>query len=293
METKTCSKCKTVKEEDQFVKGRNTCRDCSNKARREKLALQRQNLDETKTKTCTKCKENKSEISFKVGSAYCKICEASVKKKRLEKAKQELSDTKKCLQCEKTKSSDNFRLAENVCKECQKEKLYKWRKDNPEKFAKICKTYRNRPDYREIQNNSKRERYQKNPQENLRLNTRKHMRDFLFRGVISKKIDEIIGLDRDRFRSWIEFNFKPNMTWDNYNTKWNIDHIKPCSSFDLENKEELKKCFSWRNTVPVYCKENLEKFNKQDEDLEKYYEMRARIFEDEKTQYNIKKKLNN
>ena len=31
------------------------------------------------------------------------------------------------------------------------------------------------------------------------------------------------------------------MTWDNHGIYWEIDHIKPCSSFNLTNIEEQKQ----------------------------------------------------
>jgi hypothetical protein len=35
------------------------------------------------------------------------------------------------------------------------------------------------------------------------------------------------------------------MTWENYGVKgWHIDHIKPCSSFDLTDPIQQKKMFS-------------------------------------------------
>lgn len=53
------------------------------------------------------------------------------------------------------------------------------------------------------------------------------------------------------------------MTWDNWNFKgWHIDHIIPCSSFNLNNLEEQKKCFHYTNLQPLWWWENLSKSNK-------------------------------
>ena len=51
------------------------------------------------------------------------------------------------------------------------------------------------------------------------------------------------------------------MSWENYG-KWHIDHIIPCSSFDLSIEENKLKCFSWKNLRPCWAIENLEKGNK-------------------------------
>ena len=49
------------------------------------------------------------------------------------------------------------------------------------------------------------------------------------------------------------------MAWDNYGTgqngkgtqEWQIDHIKPCASFDLSKESEQKKCFHYTNLQPL------------------------------------------
>ena len=37
------------------------------------------------------------------------------------------------------------------------------------------------------------------------------------------------------------------MTWDNIE----IDHIRPISSFDISDDEQLIEAFNWRNTQPL------------------------------------------
>ena len=287
MTNKSCIKCKESKNESSFRRERNTCNDCENKMRRDKLAEKRKNLKD-EPKKCTLCSETKSALDFKVGCARCRVCEALKKKERLIKAKENLPENITCKNCDKSQSSSNYRLGEYVCSTCQREQLYKWRKDNPDNFKKICDNYRSKDDYRESQNKSKRNRYQNDPQENLRQNYRRYLRDYINVNRITKNIDIITGITRTNFRNWLEFNFKPEMTWDNYGTIWNLDHIQACSSFDLTEEDQLKKCFNWKNTVPVYCKENLEKFNKVDEKLVEYYKTRCDIFEDKITQRHIK-----
>ena len=49
------------------------------------------------------------------------------------------------------------------------------------------------------------------------------------------------------------------MSWENYGTLWDIDHIKPCASFDLSLEEEQKKCFHYSNTQPLYKIDNQRK----------------------------------
>jgi hypothetical protein len=41
------------------------------------------------------------------------------------------------------------------------------------------------------------------------------------------------------------------MSWANYATYWEIDHIKPCSDFDLTRLEECVICFALENLRPL------------------------------------------
>jgi hypothetical protein len=53
------------------------------------------------------------------------------------------------------------------------------------------------------------------------------------------------------------------MSRDNYGYRgWHVDHIVPCSAFDLTNIEEQKKCFHYTNLQPLWAKDNLSKGNK-------------------------------
>ena len=58
---------------------------------------------------------------------------------------------------------------------------------------------------------------------------------------------EILGIDIDIYRKWIEYQMTPDMTWDNIE----IDHVRPICMFDISKDEELKAAFNWKNTQPL------------------------------------------
>jgi hypothetical protein len=49
------------------------------------------------------------------------------------------------------------------------------------------------------------------------------------------------------------------MNWDNYGSYWDIDHIKPCTLFNLSDPEQQKMCFNYQNTQPLPKIENQRK----------------------------------
>ena len=71
-----------------------------------------------------------------------------------------------------------------------------------------------------------------------------------------------LGCSLEEFKSHLESKWTEGMTWDNYGKgkgTWNIDHIKPCKSFDFTNPEEQRACFHYTNTQPMWGDENTRK----------------------------------
>lgn len=74
--------------------------------------------------------------------------------------------------------------------------------------------------------------------------------------------DNILGISIYEFKIWIESQFYGGMDWDNYGKIWSLDHVYPCSLFDLRHEYEQKICFHWFNYQPILIKENIRKNNK-------------------------------
>ena len=84
---------------------------------------------------------------------------------------------------------------------------------------------------------------------NFRLirNTRRRIHQALNGKSKSSSTGEILGIDIDLYRKWIEWHLTPEMIW----SKTEVDHIKPICMFDVSKEEELKKAFNWKTTQPL------------------------------------------
>ena len=72
----------------------------------------------------------------------------------------------------------------------------------------------------------------------------------------SKKSIEVLGIDTQQFREYLESKFQSWMSWENYgkyngseNYGWDIDHIIPVSSAISE--EEVYKLNHYTNLQPL------------------------------------------
>lgn len=106
----------------------------------------------------------------------------------------------------------------------------------------------------------------------LIFKTKEILRARLNRAIKNKQksgsaVDDL-GCSIENFISHIESQFEPWMTWENrgrYNKNiktWQIDHIIPLDSFNLEVKEDFLKANNYTNLRPLCARENRYKSNK-------------------------------
>lgn len=154
------------------------------------------------------------------------------------------------------------------CKEC----LHAYRVANTEKmrdyniaYWKTTKDVQTeahrkwRENHREHINTYARMRRITNPQYQISDNIRSRLRKALRGHTKSASTFDYIGMNRDQYMEWLEFQFYDGMQWDNYGTHWHIDHMVPCANFDMESEEEKRECFGWWNTRPLVAHKNLSK----------------------------------
>ena len=76
-----------------------------------------------------------------------------------------------------------------------------------------------------------------------------------------------MGCTGDELRQYLESKFEPWMTWENYGKRstiknWDIDHIIPCSKFDVECPVQQHACFHYSNLQPMEHFANIKKSDK-------------------------------
>ena len=65
-------------------------------------------------------------------------------------------------------------------------------------------------------------------------NTRNRIYQALKGKVKSSSTKEILGIDVETYRNWVEYQMTPEMNWLNIE----IDHVKPSSMFDVSKDKE-------------------------------------------------------
>lgn len=108
-------------------------------------------------------------------------------------------------------------------------------------------------------------RYKNDPAFRVYQLCRRRMRKMIFEGVKRGTTLELMGCTQQYLRAHLESQFKQGMNWGNSGTgkgKWHIDHITPCSAFDMTNRDEQRRCFHWTNLRPMWSKANIRKSSK-------------------------------
>ena len=188
---------------------------------------------------------------------------------------------KKCKKCNKEKELDNFCNKKNekdgkhrYCKLCMKGESDNYYEISKKERADYYKQYR--VENQEYYKNYNKIHYQENKEwyRNWERERLKNDLGFRLKKVVAARINdalrvynkvkldrtiEYLGCNMEYYTQYLESKFTPIMTWENYGTEWEIDHIKPICKFDLLNEEEMYECFHYSNTQPLNKVENREK----------------------------------
>ena len=193
-----------------------------------------------KCNTCNKEKqieEFSKNKNLKEGREYkCKLCHKEYQKINKHKISQ------------KKKEYDLLRRDNNIL--YWKERYFK----NKEYYNNYSKNYYQ--ENKEELNKKCLERFNKRYQNDkifrLSQSIRKRTYDGLKGKYKSKKTEELLGCTFKELKIYIEIQFKSEMSWNNWGEIWELDHILPITSFNLNNENEQLKCFNYINLQPLF-----------------------------------------
>lgn len=122
--------------------------------------------------------------------------------------------------------------------------------------------HENRERYLELQRRH-REKHRDNPVRRIAGNLRAQLHRWVKMGAAKPaKTEVLLGCSFEDFRHYLETRFRTGMTWQNYGRAWHIDHIIPCSAFDLTQPKQVRQCFHFTNLRPLWAKANIRKWAK-------------------------------
>ena len=61
----------------------------------------------------------------------------------------------------------------------------------------------------------------------------------------------------EQYKTYLEPQFQPGMTWQNYGIAWHVDHRIPLCTLDLSDPTNQQFLFNYKNTRPMWVKDNL------------------------------------
>jgi hypothetical protein len=171
---------------------------------------------------------------------------------------------KKCkidkLQSEFSKSKSRKNGLRSYCKLCEKTATTIWRQSNRSKDRQVKKVYYEANKKQIMIAIHKRAKARRKTDIEFRItcNLRRRLNNALHGKTKSKRTIELLGCTIPELKLHLSKNFSSGMSWDNYG-KWHIDHIIPCSSFDLIIAEQQEQCFHYSNLQPLWANDNLKK----------------------------------
>ena len=293
MTKKTCRRCNVEKEKSEMHSSTsyNKCKNCVKEEIEEKIA----NGEE---KICPICKESKTWEHFWIGKDPCRECQNTKRRQQKEERKEDTTTMKVCNVCNEEKSIKEFEVRRANCKACVKDSKQEYLKSTRVHRTEVTRKYReNHPEYvkKDLENTkayNKEHRAEISAKERQRkiddpaFKMCKHLRSSLLTALKGRRKEgktmQILDCDISFFKSWFEYQFDENMSWNNHGTYWHVDHIKPISSCDMSNMCEIKKYFHWTNMQPLHKTENLKKSNKI---LPEMIERKKKLAEEFKNNY--------
>ena len=148
------------------------------------------------------------------------------------------------------------------CKTCCKLKKRVWRRNNPHESVRRVSEYqrKNKAVYNAKRLAAHKLRRETDMNFNMTLRLRRRLNGAMHSqgAVAAASTLELLGCTADKLKLHLASQFTDGMSFDNYG-EWEIDHIRPCVSFDLTDPKQQKECFHFSNLQPLWKSDNARK----------------------------------
>jgi len=211
-------------------------------------------------KICNKCNQEKQFSDFYKKSSskdgyniQCISCRKKYNIKNKENIQTYYLENKENYQ-------NNSKKYYNNNKDIVKQNATTWQKINPLLVKKYSKKWRinNKEYFKKWRNN----KYNIDFSFRLRIILGNRLNECLKKSKTNKdsNIIKLLGCSLNELKIFLESKFTPEMNWDNHGKVWEIDHIKPCASFDLTDIKQQQKCFHYSNLQPLFKTTEISEF---------------------------------
>lgn len=167
----------------------------------------------------------------------------------------------RCISCHNIKRKLKYKNSEQLR---QKIKIagQKYRKNNPELYAKHRKKTRSKSKFKNNRNAKLKEKRKVDLQFKLQENLRSRLYKATVRLQKAGSAIKDLGCSIEELKIHLQAKFYGDMTWDNYGSYWVIDHIIPLAAFDLTDREQFLKAAHYTNLQPLTEEHNQIKLDK-------------------------------
>lgn len=263
----TCSVCENKFPLEEKHKKSAKCPKCFKEMKNKCAKAYKEKINKMTKIICNNCHISKPGTEYPGNGKHCKTCKNEKTKQNYEKIKEEVKNKviekqneKDCSVCKETKLIDEFFESKckgtirASCKTCTLKARHENYQNNRE--ARIKQTSQYKTERKKVDLAFKFER-----------NIRSRLYHAFKKSSVLKRqrTMEYVGCTPIFFKEWMEFQFNSYMTLENHGSYWDIDHVKPCASFDLNDENEAGICFHWSNCRPLSSVENRRKSDKYNE----------------------------
>ena len=250
-----------------MVKTNKICKDCGLDKPFEDFRVRKSSKDGLGF-TCKECMKKRDKIYYRQYNKHkITTTENKYKKKiynktynykpeNIEKRKQYVEINKDKIRKYNEQYNEHY-YSSNIHKYKQHNKEYHL--NHKDERKQYNKEYRSKPE-----NVKKRKAYRKNKRNtDLIYNIKCKCRNRIYYALHSQSVIknnksiELLGCNYDSYKNYLTNLFTEGMSWEKVlNAEIEIDHIKPLKEFDLTKESEQFKAFNYKNTQPLWKRDN-------------------------------------